>query len=103
MFIIILAKSAMIGQAATQDVVAIPALPRQIRCRPGIALAADPSRDGLGYEAGWQSYHCELNDPAFPAVMDDYWRAHDTVPEHCQHDLLTRMFLLDRVRAKLVR
>jgi hypothetical protein len=36
-------------------------------------------------------------------VMDNYWRAHDDVPEHCQHDRITRMFLLDRVRAKLVR
>lgn len=78
-------------------------IPGQFAVYNGIALAADPSRDGLGYGAGWQSYHCELNAPAFPAVMDNYWAAHDNVPEHCQHDHITRMFLLDRVRAKLVR
>ncbi|MFL5381161.1 MAG: hypothetical protein ACJ8GN_01420 [Longimicrobiaceae bacterium] len=78
-------------------------IPGQFAVYNGTALAADPSRNGLGYEVGWQSYHCELIDPAFPAVMDNYWKAHDHVPEHCQHDRITRMFLLDRVRAKLAR
>jgi hypothetical protein len=79
------------------------AIPAQFGVYDGTALAADPSRDGLGYESGWQSYHCELNDPAFPAVMDNYWRANGGVPARCQHDRITRMFLLDRVRAKLAR
>ncbi len=75
--------------------------PARFAVYDGIHLAADPLRDGLGYPPGWTSYHCELNDPALPAVMDNYWLA-DT-PERCQHDRITRMFLLDRVRAKLRR
>lgn len=35
--------------------------------------------------------------------MDDYWQAPDGVPEHCEHDRITRAFLLDRVRAKMRR
>lgn len=77
-------------------------IPPDFAVYDGTALAADPLRDGLGY-GGWQSYHCELNDPAFPAVMDNYWLAHGGVPEHCQHDRITRTFLLDRIRAKLAR
>jgi hypothetical protein len=68
----------------------------------GTALAADETRDGLGY-GSWRSYHCELNDPGYPAVMDNYWLAHDHVPERCQHDRITRLFLHDRIRAKLER
>ena len=66
----------------------------------GTNLAADRRRDGLGYPPGWQSYHCALNDPRFPAAMDDYWSAPGGMPERCQHDQITRRFLLDRVRAK---
>jgi hypothetical protein len=75
-------------------------IPAQFADYNGTNLATDPVRDSLGYEFGWQSYHCALNDPGFPAVMDDYWRAPGGVPEHCQHDQITRSFLLDRVRAK---
>ncbi len=63
-------------------------------------LAADISRDSLGYPPGWNSYHCELNAP-FPAVMDDYWLT--AVPERCEHDKITRQFLKDRVSAKIQR
>jgi hypothetical protein len=66
-------------------------------------FSSDMTRDGLGYPSGWQSYHCELNAPGFPAVMDDYWLAPDSVPEHCEHDGITRRFLLDRILAKLAR
>jgi hypothetical protein len=76
-------------------------IPAQFAVYDGTSLAADPMRDGVGYPPGWQAYHCELNDPTRPAVMDDYWLA--DVPERCQHDRITRMFLMDRVRAKLGR
>ena len=66
-------------------------------------MLADPTRDSLGYPSGWQSYHCELIDPAFPAVMDNYWLAHDGIPEHCHHDKITRQFLMERLRAKIAR
>jgi hypothetical protein len=66
-------------------------------------LLSDMTRDRLGYPSGWQSYHCELNAPSLPAVMDDYWLAPDGVPEHCEHDAITRRFLLDRILAKLAR
>ncbi len=65
--------------------------------------ASDPKRDSLGYPTGWKSYHCELIDPGFPALMDDYWQAPDQVPEHSLHDRITRQFLSDRVRAKIAR
>lgn len=65
--------------------------------------ASDLKRDSLGYPSGWKSYHCELIDPGFPALMDDYWQAPDKVPEHSQHDRITRQFLSDRVRAKIGR
>jgi hypothetical protein len=67
----------------------------------GTTYNADPSRDGLGYDASWRSYHCELHDPAVPAVMDNYWRA--SPPELCENDRITRAFLADRIMAKLGR
>lgn len=78
-------------------------IPATFAVYDGTSLASDPARDGLGYPGGWESYHCELNDPAVPSVMDNYWLAPGGVPERCQHDKITRRFLLDRVRAKLGR
>lgn len=78
-------------------------IPVQFSVYEGTTFAADTVRDGLGYPSYWSSYHCELHDHRYPAVMDDYWKAFDGTPEHCQHDQLTRRFLLDRVRAKLAR
>lgn len=69
----------------------------------GITLAADPARGGLGYPVGWLSYHCELIDPAAPAIMDDYWAAPSGTPEHCLHDRITRQFLIERLLAKVSR
>jgi hypothetical protein len=71
----------------------------------GSALASDSARDGIGYPASWQSYHCELHDAALPAVMDDYWLASTGAggPEACQHDKITRAFLRDRILAKMSR
>ena len=66
-------------------------------------FGSDLTRDGLGYPAGWQSYHCELINPPLPAVMDNYWAASNGVPEECEHDKITRLFLLDRLRAKTMR
>jgi hypothetical protein len=66
-------------------------------------LATDPGRGSLGYPSGWQSYHCELHVPTFPAVMDNYWLAPGGVPERCEHDKITRQFLIDRVQAKMAR
>lgn len=69
----------------------------------GVALTSDLTRDSLGYPSDWQSYHCELIDSTFLAVMDNYWLARDRTPEHCQHDLITRRFLIERLRAKMSR
>jgi len=65
-------------------------------------LATDPTRGGLGYPTGWLSYHCELNATAVPAVMDNYFQS-PTVPEACEHDKVTRQFLVDRLLAKIGR
>jgi len=78
-------------------------IPAQFDTYKGTSMASDSARDGLGYPASWVSYHCELLDPAFPAVMDNYWMAHDGIPEHCQHDRITREFLRDRLSAKISR
>ena len=69
----------------------------------GNQFRSDLTRDTLGYPAHWQSYPCELHDPSYPAVMDNYWQSPDGVPEHCQHDVITRRFLSDRIRAKITR
>jgi hypothetical protein len=68
----------------------------------GANHASDQTRDGLGYPGGWSSYHCELNDPINPAIMDNYWMASggDVI---CQHDTVTRQFIMDRVLAKVGR
>lgn len=78
-------------------------VPAQFANYAGTALPSDPFRDALGYPGGWSSYHCELSDPGFPALMDNYWLAHDHIPEHCRHDKITRDFLADRMRAKIQR
>lgn len=67
----------------------------------GAVVASDPTRDHIGYPAGWQSYHCELSDLANPAIMDNYWKA--GVPAACQHDRITRQFIIDRVVTKINR
>lgn len=66
-------------------------------------MTSDPSRNGLAYPDGWQSYHCELLASAFPALMDNYWQPSDNLPQHCKHDKITRQFLMDRLRAKISR
>jgi hypothetical protein len=78
-------------------------IPPRFAMYDAAALASDPLRDTLGYPGSCISYHCELIDPGFPAVMDNYWQAPDQIPEHSQHDKITRQFLSDRVRAKLQR
>ena len=78
-------------------------IPPQFATYGATVNASDPVRDSIGYQSGWSSYHCELIDPGFPALMDDYWLAPDHVPEHSQHDKITRQFLADRVRAKIGR
>ncbi|HWG19218.1 MAG TPA: hypothetical protein VG225_01725 [Terracidiphilus sp.] len=65
----------------------------------GTTLASDLTRDGLGYPGSWSSYHCELVDPTCPAVMDNYWLSRSGSVT-CQHDRITRQYILDRVRAK---
>jgi len=77
-------------------------VPGAFRTYNGVAYQSDPVRDGLSYPPGWQSYHCELNAPAFPAVMDDYFLS-GTVPEACEQDKITRQFLRDRLIAKIGR
>lgn len=77
-------------------------IPARFATYNGVAYNSDALRDGLGYPAGWQSYHPELFDPSQPAIMDDYWQA-SAGPMMCQHDQLTRAYILDRVHAKATR
>lgn len=78
-------------------------IPQDFADYEGTTMASDAVRDGLGYPAGWVSYHCELLDPTMPAVMDDYRSGMTGVSEHCRHDRITRAFLLDRLRSKTSR
>lgn len=68
----------------------------------GTTYKTDPARDGLGYPPGWRSYHCELVDPACPAVMDNYYLSAAGALA-CQHDAITKVFLRDRILAKMSR
>ncbi len=78
-------------------------IPAQFCVYDGIEYASSTTRGGtLAYPADWVSYHPALSDPAYPAVMDDFWQAADG-PEKCQHDRLTRQFLLDRIQAIMSR
>lgn len=65
----------------------------------GTAYPSDPVRDGLGYEAGWKSFHCALVNPGRPAVMDNFWEPSGSLPETCKHDEITVKFLTDRIAA----
>jgi hypothetical protein len=78
-------------------------VPRRFCTYNGSVMSADATRNGLSYPASWLSYHCELHDPRYPAVMDDYWSASSGRPEDCQHDKVTRQFLIDRLIAKISR
>jgi len=72
-------------------------------CRyQGTVFSTDPVRNGLGYPGSWLSYHCELIDPACPAVMDNYWLC-GKGPIACSHDAVTKAFIRDRVVAKINR
>jgi hypothetical protein len=64
---------------------------------------SDPSRDGLGYPSGWNSYHCGLIDARYPAVMDNYYTASSHNPLDCQNDTVTRAFVSDKILAKMAR
>lgn len=65
-------------------------------------INSDPTRASIGYPAGWQSYHSQLDAAAHPALMDNYYLS-PTVPEDCLHDQITRRFLADRLLAKISR
>jgi hypothetical protein len=76
-------------------------IPANFGTYAGVAYKSDPTRGRLNYEPGWTSYHCELVNPASPALMDDYTQG--TPPEACQHDKITVEFLTDRIRAIMSR
>ncbi len=77
-------------------------IPHSFATYNGTSYASDLARDRIGYPAGWQSYHCELHDPRYPAIMDDYYQSAGK-PVDCQHDMITRQFLKDRVLARMGR
>lgn len=65
-------------------------------------IKSDPTRASIGYPAGWQSYHSQLDAASYPALMDNYYLS-PTTPEDCLHDRVTRRFLTDRLMAKSLR
>jgi len=68
----------------------------------GTDHASDQTRDGLGYEAGWTSFHDELIDATRPNMMDNYWQTFDD-PQRCRLDQLTYDWFVDRLWAKALR
>ena len=90
-----------------------PAVNRKVRGNPGGPIPADfgeydgvrfasaTRRGPLNYEPNWTSFHCELHDPTQPAIMDD--TQYGTPPVSCQNDKITRMFVRDRILAKINR
>src|ERR1700722_8457674 len=87
--------------AALNNIVGRP-IPASFCSYQGTAFSSDPIRNGLAYPATWGSYHCELVDPACPAVMDNYWLS-SKGPIACLHDAVTKAFTRDRVLAKINR
>jgi hypothetical protein len=77
-------------------------IPPNFAVYQGNTFKSDPARDGLGYPAGWGSFHCELLNPGCPAVMDNYYLSPSGALA-CQHDAVTERFLRDRVLAKIGR
>ncbi len=65
------------------------------------SFASDPTRDALGYEPGWRSYHSELMDAVRPNLMDDFTKSSNQ--QLCKLDRLTYAWLCDRLDAKLNR
>ena len=63
---------------------------------PVATYNSDPKRDGLGYPAGWRSYHQKLLDAAEPNLMDSYTLS-------SRLDEVTFEWLLYRLRAKILR
>jgi hypothetical protein len=65
----------------------------------GTTYPADQTRDGIGYDPTWRSFHCALVDPNFPSVMDNFWDAAGGQYAACKHDQITVAFLTERLRA----
>ncbi len=78
------------------------AVPPLLASYDGTNFPSDQQRDGLGYPAGWKSYHPAPIDATRPNVMDNYWLAFDD-PQRCRLDLLIHPWVRDRLRAKLMR
>jgi hypothetical protein len=78
-------------------------IPAEFGTYSGKSYKSDVQRDGLGYEAGWSSYHCALVDPNYPALMDDFTRARGGRSLASRHDQITVQFLTDRIKAIMSR
>jgi hypothetical protein len=76
-------------------------IPKRFAKYQGKNRNSDKTRNSLGYEAGWASYHPELADQDQPAVMDDYHNT--TEPMSCLHDKLTKAYIMDKIVAKVSR
>lgn len=79
----------------------IPPVPGQFAFFNGVSFASDLTRDGIGYDLTWLSYHCQLIDPSRPNVMDNYWLG--APPQQCRLDRISYAFVTDRLKAKLSR
>lgn len=70
----------------------------------GTTFNTDMARDSIGYGPLWRSFHCEHIAPPELLLMDDYRLTRPpAVPIQCQNDLITRQFVIDRMRVKVNR
>jgi hypothetical protein len=67
----------------------------------GANYLSDQNRNGIGYPAGWRSYHAEQIDNTVPNLMDNYWQAAN--PHDCRLDHITYDWFNDRLAVKLRR
>ena len=66
----------------------------------GTTYTADASRDGLGYDSTWVSFHPSLQVTNRPNLMDNYWQAGLGNVLQCRFDTLTFDWLLRRIQTK---
>jgi hypothetical protein len=66
----------------------------------GSTYTVDVSRDSLGYDAAWRSFHPALRVTNRPNLMDNYWLAASGGTLQCRFDNLTFDWLARRIRVK---
>ena len=78
-------------------------IPKKFATYNGKTYLSDKTRNSLGYEPEWTSYHSELVNAREPALMDKYHFPEASDPMACLHDKMTKAYIMDRIAAKVSR